>query len=101
MNKVILSGRLTRDPELKTTTTGKSVCSFRLAVDRNKDETDFPTVVTWNDTAEFVSRYLGKGRKIIVEGRLHTRNYTDASGHERNTTEVYAENVEFADSKPQ
>lgn len=101
MNKVILSGRLTRDPELKTTTTGKSVCSFRLAVDRNKDETDFPTVVTWNDTAEFASRYLGKGRKIIVEGYIHTGNYTDNNGNNRTATEVYAENVEFADSKPQ
>ena len=101
MNKVILSGRLTRDPELKTTTTGKSVCSFRLAVDRNKDETDFPTVVTWNDTAEFASRYLGKGRKIIVEGYIHTGNYTDNSGNNRTATEVYAERLEFADSKPQ
>ncbi|WP_293969456.1 single-stranded DNA-binding protein [uncultured Ruminococcus sp.] len=103
MNKVIISGRMTVNPELKTTTSGKSVCSFNLAVDRaNKnDEADFPTVVAWDGTAEFASRYLTKGRKIIVEGHIHTRNYEDRDGNNRKATEIYAEHIEFADSKPQ
>ena len=102
MNRVIISGRLTATPELKTTPSGKSVSSFRIAVDRNngKDETDFLTVVTWDHTAEFVTKYLEKGRKIIVGGKLHTRSYNDANGNVRNVTEVYADSVEFADSAP-
>jgi len=103
MNSVKLSGRLTVDPELKQTTNGTAVCSFALAVDRRSknDEADFPTVVLWKSTAEFASRYLQKGRKIIVEGELRTRNYDDKDGKKRKVTEVYADRIEFADSKPQ
>ena len=103
MNRVILSGRMTANPELKSTTSGKSVCSFVLAVDRasKNDEADFPSIVAWDGTAEFVSRYLTKGRKIIVEGRICTRNYDDRDGKSRKATEIYADHIEFADSKPQ
>ena len=104
MNTVILSGRLTGDPELRYTS-GKEpvpVCTFILAVDRptNDDAADFPTIVAWRDTAQFVSKYLSKGRKIIVRGELRTRNYDDKDGNHRKATEVQAERIEFADSKP-
>lgn len=100
MNDVKLSGRLATTPELKTTAKGVPVCSFVLAVDRisKDDETDFPTIVAWRQTAEFVSRYLLKGRKIIVEGELRTRTYDDHR-KTRKVTEVYAKNIEFADRK--
>lgn len=103
MNTVTLSGRLTADPELKTTPNGVSVCTFILAVDRQSksDEADFPVIVAWRQTAEFVTRYLAKGRKIIVQGALRTRNYKDKEGNNRKATEVQAERIEFADSKPQ
>lgn len=102
MNIVILSGRLTTDPELKTTQSGTPVCTFVLAVDRptKDDNADFPTVVAWRETAEFVSRYLSKGRNIIVRGELRTRNYEDKQGNKRKATEVQADRIEFADSKP-
>lgn len=103
MNTVILSGRTTTDIELKTTPSGVSVASFNLAVDRHTKEqqTDFPTVVAWRQTAEFASKYVQKGRKIIVEGEIRTRNYEDKNGNKRKVTEVHARNIEFADSKPQ
>ena len=102
MNKVLLSGRLTADPELKQTPQGVSVCSFAIAVDRPSRDTtaDFINIVSWRQTAEFVSRHLGKGRKIIVEGALRTRTYDDNTGSKRKVTEVEAERIEFADSKP-
>ena len=101
MNSVILTGRLTAEPELKYTASGTPVCSFILAVDRNtkKDEADFPNVVAWRNTAEFASKYLGKGRKIIVEGELRTRTYEDKNGTKHKVTEVFADRIEFADSK--
>lgn len=103
MNNVIISGRLTADPELKTTPSGVSVCTFIVAVDRpSKDDTaDFPIVVAWRQTAEFVAKYLAKGRKVIVQGEIRTRNYEDKDGNKRKATEIQAERVEFADSKPQ
>lgn len=103
MNRVILSGRTTSDIELKTTPNGVSVATFILAVDRRTKEeaADFPTVVAWRQTAEFASRYLAKGRKIIVEGEIRTRNYEDKDGKKHKVTEVHAVNIEFADSKPQ
>lgn len=103
MNRVILSGRTTSDIELKTTPNGVSVATFVLAVDRRTKEeaTDFPTVVAWRQTAEFASRYLAKGRKIVVEGEIRTRNYEDKEGKKHKVTEVHAVNIEFADSKPQ
>ena len=87
-NKVIMMGRLTRDPELKTTPNGVSVCKFSIAVDRrfqNKGEekkTDFFNVVAWRQTGEFVSRYFGKGNLILVEGELQTRSYVDKNGNQ-------------------
>ena len=90
LNKIILMGRLTRDPELRHTQTGTAVASFSLAVDRDfKDKatgdrtTDFIDVVAWRQTGEFVSRYFTKGRMAVVEGRLQIRDWTDKDGNKR------------------
>lgn len=101
MNNVILSGRLTANPELKHTQENVPVCTFILAVDRNvkEDIADFPVVVAWRQTAEFVTNYLSKGRKIIVRGELRTRNYDDINGKTHKVTEIQAYNIEFADSQ--
>ena len=106
LNKIILMGRLTRDPELRHTQTGTAVASFTLAVDRDfKDRnsgeraTDFIDVVAWRQTGEFVSRYFTKGRMAVVEGRLQMRDWTDKDGNKRRSAEVVADNVYFGDSK--
>ena len=106
LNKIILMGRLTRDPELRHTQTGTAVASFSLAVDRDfKDKatgdrtTDFIDVVAWRQTGEFVSRYFTKGRMAVVEGRLQIRDWTDKDGNKRRSAEVVADNVYFGDSK--
>lgn len=103
MNNVIISGRLTADPELRYTPNNVPVCTFIVAVDRptRDDAADFPVVVAWRQTAEFVAKYLSKGRKVIVRGEIHTRNYEDKDGNKRKATEIQADRVEFADSKPQ
>lgn len=108
LNHVAVMGRLTADPELRHTTGGIAVASFRVAVDRDfKDKetgqrgVDFFPVVAWRQTAEFVSRYLGKGRLVAVSGRLQIREYTDRDGNKRSITEIVAENVYFADSRPE
>lgn len=103
MNVVILTGRLTVDPELKYTQQGTACTSFNLAVDRasKNDETDFPTIVAWRETAEFASKYLHKGSKIVVRGEIRTRSYADRDGNNHKVTEVQADRLEFADSKPQ
>lgn len=102
MNSVILCGRTTTDIDLRTTTSGKSVTSFALAVDRpgTTDKTDFIPIVAWEKTAEFLQKYIGKGRKIIVEGFLSSRKYEDKNGNSRVAYEVVANRVEFADGKP-
>ena len=106
MNKVILIGNLAADPESRTTQSGISQCTLRIAVQRrfaNQQgvrEADFFTVVCWRQTAEFCSRYLSKGRKIAVEGSLQTRSYDAQDGSKRYVTEVIADNVEFCDSRP-
>ena len=108
LNHIVLMGRLTRDPELRRTSSGVAVASFRLAVDRDfgsKDagaerETDFIDIVAWRNTAEFVSKYFAKGRMAVVTGRLQMRNWTDKDGNKRTTAEVVADNVYFGDSKP-
>ena len=102
MNTVIVSGRLTADPELRYTPNNVPVCTFIMAVDRqSKDENaDFQVVVAWRNTAEFVSKYLKKGRNIIVRGEIRTRNYEDKDGNKRKATEIQADRIEFADSKP-
>ena len=106
LNRIILMGRLTRDPELRHTQTGTPVASFSLAVDRDfKDKqtgekaTDFIDVVAWRQTAEFVSRFFTKGRMAVVEGRLQIRDWTDKDGGKRRSAEVVADNVYFGDSK--
>ena len=106
LNRIILMGRLTRDPELRHTQTGTPVASFSLAVDRDfKDKstgekaTDFIDIVAWRSTAEFVSRYFTKGRMAVVTGRLQVRDYTDRDGNKRTAAEVVADNVYFGDSK--
>lgn len=103
MNKAILIGRLTRDPETRYGKNGESSnCSrFTLAVDRRaKDsDADFIPVVTFGKTAEFVEKYLTKGMKVSVFGRIQTGNYTDKKGETRYTTDVIAEEVEFCESK--
>ena len=105
LNKIIIMGRLTRDPELRRTGSGTAVTSFSLACDRDfksqsgEKETDFIEVVAWKNTAEFVSKYFSKGRMAVVEGRLQIRDWTDKAGNKRTTAEVVADNVYFADSK--
>ena len=105
LNKVVLMGRLTKDPELRRTGSGTAVTSFSLACDRDfksqsgEKETDFIEVVAWKNTAEFVSKYFSKGRMAVVEGRLQIRDWTDKAGNRRTTAEVVADNVYFADSK--
>ena len=105
LNKIILMGRLTRDPELRRTASGTAVTSFSLAVDRDfksqngEKETDFIDIVAWRSTAEFVSKYFSKGRMAVVEGRLQIRDWTDKDGGKRRSAEVVADNVYFGDSR--
>ena len=104
LNKVILMGRLTRDPEFRQTTSGVPVCRIRVAVDRpyRKDQerqTDFINVTCWRNTAEFVSRYFSKGKMIIVEGSLRNNDYTDNNGVKHYSMDVQADNVMFGESK--
>lgn len=102
MNIVILTGRLTADPELRYTQQGTACTSFNLAVDRasKDDAADFPTIVAWRETAEFINQYMHKGSKIVVRGEVRTRTYDD-NGRNRKVTEIQADRIEFADSKPQ
>lgn len=105
LNVVALMGRLVADPELKTTQSGNSVCTFRVAVDRNyvpqgeERQADFITVTAWRKTAEFVSKYFQKGSMISVQGRLETRQYQDKNGNNRTATEVLAAEVGFCGPK--
>ncbi len=103
LNKVILMGRLTADPELRYTQTSIPVASFTLAVDRSygKEErvTDFIDIVAWRNTAEFVSKWFQKGRMAVVSGRLQVRNWTDKEGGKRRSYEVLAEEVFFGEPK--
>lgn len=107
LNKVILMGRLTADPELRQTPSNISTCRFTVACDRRysgqgqERQTDFITVVAWRQTAEFVSRYFSKGSMIIVEGNLRTGSYNDKKYPDvkHYTTEVYADQVSFGESK--
>ena len=105
LNKVVIMGRFTKDPELRRTGSGTAVTSFSLACDRDfkshsgDKETDFIEVIAWKNTAEFVSKYFSKGRMAVVDGRLQIRDWTEKAGNKRTTAEVVAENVYFADSK--
>ena len=106
MNKAILIGRLTRDPELRYTSSNRAVCQFSIAIDRpftnqstGQREADFINVVVWDKTAENVGKYMSKGRLIAVEGRIQTRNYDNNEGKKVYVTEVVASNVQFLESK--
>lgn len=106
LNKVILGGRLTADPELKTTQSGISVVTFTIAVNRrySKDaaqqsESDFFNVTAWRQTAEFVSRYFRKGSSICVVGNIQNRNWTDQDGQKHYRTDIVADEVMFVDSR--
>jgi single-strand DNA-binding protein len=101
-NKVILIGNMAADPELKQTTSGISVCSFSIAVNRKfakegEQSCDFITIQTWRQTAEFVTRYFKKGKPILVCGQLQVRTWTDSQGNKRYATEVVADEVSFVD----
>ena len=105
LNRIIVMGRLTRDPELRYTQSQIPVCSFSVACDRDygqdgEHETDFIDVVAWRSTAEFVSKYFAKGRMAVVDGRLQLRDWTDRDGNKRRSAEVVADSVYFGDSKP-
>lgn len=107
INKCIFTGRIGNDVELRTTASGTSVCSLRLAVERpkakgaEKAESDWLNVIAWRQQAEFVSRYLGKGRKVVVECEVRNRQWTDKQGNQRVSTEFNVVNIIPADSKPQ
>lgn len=107
LNVVAIMGRLVADPELRTTPAGQSVCSFRIACDRNyvqqgqQRQADFIDIVAWRQQADFVCRYFQKGSMIAVEGSLQTRNYQDKNGSKRTAVEVVANNISFAGSKRQ
>lgn len=106
LNHITLMGRLTRDPELRRTSSGIAVASFRIAVDRDiapKDggerKTDFIDCIAWRQTGEFISKYFAKGRMIVVDGRLEMRGWTDKNDNKRTSAEVIVENAYFGDSK--
>ncbi|MCI8413814.1 MAG: single-stranded DNA-binding protein [Clostridia bacterium] len=101
MNKCILVGNLTRDPELTQTTSGVSMCRFSIAVNRNyanangEREADFINIITWRGLADNCGKYLSKGRKVAICGSIQTRSYDDKEGNKRYSTEVVADDVEF------
>ena len=104
MNKIIITGRCTRDPELRTMQDNVSVCTVTVAVDRRPDRNgerhaDFIPCVFWRSQAEFVARYFTKGSRIAVSGRIQVRTYEDSNGNKRTTTEIVADDVEFVDPK--
>lgn len=105
LNVVAIMGRLVADPELRTTTNGTNVCSFRIACDRNfvqqgqERQADFIDIVAWRQSAEFVSKYFQKGSLVAVTGSLQSRNYKDKNGNNRTAVEVLAEHINFAGPK--
>lgn len=102
LNNVILMGRLVADPELRTTSTNKSVANFRIAVDRGYGEdkkADFITIVAWESTANFVEKYFHKGDMIALRGEIQTRSYEDNNGNKRTAFEVLAREVSFCGGK--
>ena len=105
LNRIIIMGRLVRDPELRRTQSGNAVTGFTLAVGRDfkadggERETDFINCVAWRNTAEFVGKYFTKGRMAVVSGRLQNRSWTDKDGNKRTSAEVIADSVYFGDSK--
>lgn len=103
-NRIILMGRLTKDPELKTTQSGIPMCRFSIAVDRayskgQEKQTDFFDITAWRQTAEFVSKYFSKGKCILIEGKLQNNNYTDQNGVKQYRNAIIADNVAFCGDK--
>lgn len=103
-NRIILMGRLTKDPELKTTQSGVTMCRFSIAVDRayskgQEKQTDFFDITAWRQTAEFVSKYFSKGKCILIEGKLQNNNYTDQNGVKHYQNVVIADSVAFCGDK--
>ena len=107
LNKVTVMGRLCADPELRRTQNGIAVCNARIAVERDYADqggeraTDFFDVVAWRGTAEFLCGYFTKGRKVVLDGRLQTRTWTDQEDRKRVSVEIVAESIYFAESKPE
>lgn len=104
MNKVILIGRFVRDPEIRYTSNDKCCATFNIAVDRKykqdgQPEADFPRVIAWGKTAEFIEKYFRKGMKIGIEGRIQTGSYKNKDGNTVYTTDIIADSVEFVESK--
>lgn len=105
LNNVTIMGRLTKDPELRYTTSGTAVTSFTLAVERDysgkesEKQVDFIDCLAWRNTAEFVTKYFSKGRMVVAAGRLQTRTWEDKNGSKHKAVEIVAENVYFGDSK--
>lgn len=99
LNHVALQGRLTRDPELRSTGSGIPVTSFSIAVNGKKDETAFIDCVAWRGTAEAICQYLGKGRMMVVEGSLQSREWNDKDGNRRKSIEVNVSQFHFCDKK--
>lgn len=105
LNKSLLQGRLTKDPELRYTTSGKAVATVCIAVERNRKntsgekETDWINLVVWDKKAELLSKHFAKGQMLIVDGSIQTRSYTDKDGNKRTAFEVVVDNIYFADSK--
>lgn len=106
LNKCVFMGRMTRDPELRSTNSGKSVTSFTIACERDMKEkdgsrtADFIDCVAWGSTAEFAAKYFGKGRMAIVDGRIQVRDWSDKNGNKRKAVEVVADHVYFGEAKP-
>lgn len=100
---MIIKGRMARDPELKTTNSGKSVCNFSVAVNRNFDRelVDFFECVAWNKKAEFICKYFIKGQEILIDGEMQSRRYTDKNGNNRTAWELMADDVDFCGKKNQ
>ena len=103
-NRIILMGRLTKDPELRTTQSGVTMCRFSIAVDRayskgQEKQTDFFDITAWRQTAEFVSKYFSKGKCILIEGKLQNNNYTDQNGVKQYRNAIIADNVAFCGDK--
>ena len=107
LNVVAIMGRLVADPELRTTTNGANVCTFRIACERSytpkgqQRQADFVDIVAWGKTAEFICKFFQRGSMIAIDGSLQTRNYQDKSGNSRTAVEVVANNISFAGSKRQ
>ncbi len=110
MNKVMLVGRLTQDPEMKSTQSGQSLCTFGLATNRvwtdsdtkqKQEKTEFHNIVLWGRLAEISSQYLSKGNLVLIEGRIQTRSWEDNSGNKRYRTEIVGENVQFGPKSAQ